>query len=379
MKKIIKSVLFLLCSVCLFTACDEDRDGNPTITQPTSFVLNTPSYASSLIDLETTDHIRLTWSQPDYGGFPVAANYIPQISLTGNFTISSAQEDADETGETKCDYVELNSSVPFCNMDLQKNQLAAAIVKIAKWESSDDVPAQQDVYIRMKSEFSEMLPVYSNTIKLTVIPTFVEAKVYAEFIYMMGNFNSWTDPVTLHSPDLDGKYQCYNWLDGGFKFRPNQDNWNDDFGQDPNGSYGDLVTEGEEDCNDPGKSFPNDAKPAGFYQIDVDMETMKWSITAVESISIIGTVNGNWDTDTQLTYNSETGAWEVTTALTAGEMKFRMNNDWTTSWGGTDSDTDFSNLTQNGGKNLTIAEAGTYKVQLFITYEGNNKVVLTKQ
>ena len=107
---------------------------------------------------------------------------------------------------------------------------------------------------------------------------------------------------------------------------------------------------------------------------------MKWSITKVNSISIIGTVNGNWDTDTDLTYNKETGAWEGTTALSAGAMKFRMNHDWTISWGGANGDpTAFDNLTQNDGKDLTLAEAGTYKVQLYIAYEGNNKVVVTKQ
>ena len=107
---------------------------------------------------------------------------------------------------------------------------------------------------------------------------------------------------------------------------------------------------------------------------------MTWKITAVNTISIIGTVNGNWDTDTDLTYNNQTGAWETTATLSAGAMKFRMNHDWAISWGGANGDpTAFDNLTQHNGKDLNLTEAGTYKVQLFITYEGNNKVVVTKQ
>ncbi len=380
MKKIIKSTLFALCGICLFTACEEDRDSNPTIVQPTTFVLNTPAYASSVIDLENTEYIGLTWTQPNYGGFPVAADYIPQVSLTGKFTVSSAEEDADESGQTVCDYVELSTAATTCDMQLDKNLLAAAMSKIAKWKSSDDVPAQQEVYIRMKSEFSGMQPVYSNTIKLTVIPIYAEVASYAEFIYMMGNFNGWSSPVELRSPNMDGVYQCYNWIDGGFKFKPNKDDWNGDWGQDPNGDFGTLVVDGEEDCNKTDGSFTDKLADPGFYQVDVSLVDMTWSITKVESISIIGTVNGNWDTDTDMAFNSATGAWEVTTALNAGDMKFRMNHDWAISWGGANGDaTAYGDLTQNGGKDLKLPEAGTYKVELYITYEGNNKVVLTKQ
>ena len=66
------------------------------------------------------------------------------------------------------------------------------------------------------------------------------------------------------------------------------------------------------------------------------------------------------------------GCWEVTTDAVSGEYKFRANHDWGINWGGTESD-----LTQDGA-NLNI-EAGTYKFQLYLTYAGNNRVVITKQ
>ena len=191
---------------------------------------------------------------------------------------------------------------------------------------------------------------------------------------MMGNFNGWSDPVALRSvPDGDdlptAAYQCYHYLDGGYKFRPNEGDWEGDWGQKKSADKGLLVVDDEEDCQ----------ADAGFYQIDVDLEAMTYSITLVESISIIGTVNGNWDTDTDMTYNPETGAWEVVTTLADGAMKFRMNHDWTISWGGANGDaTAFDNLTQYSGKDLEVS-GGTYLVQLFINTEGNNKVVLTKQ
>ena len=50
MKKIIKSSLLLLGALVMFTACSDDRDSNPTLVQPDSFVLNAPAFATSRID-----------------------------------------------------------------------------------------------------------------------------------------------------------------------------------------------------------------------------------------------------------------------------------------------------------------------------------------
>ena len=58
-------------------------------------------------------------------------------------------------------------------------------------------------------------------------------------------------------------------------------------------------------------------------------------------------------------------------------MKFRANHEWDLSWGGKSTASDFTNLTANNSKNLKLETAGTYKVQLFISYDGANKVVLT--
>lgn len=195
---------------------------------------------------------------------------------------------------------------------------------------------------------------------------------FAEYFYEIGNESGWSTSHPLFGANSDGKYQGYYWLNGEFKFKPNADNWDDDLEYvDGTTTGGTLTDAGGPNCPDPG---------AGFYQIDLDVAAMSYSLTKVETISIIGTVNGSWDTDTDLTYNAETGAWEATTALKAGAMKFRMNHDWTISWGGANGDPKaYDNLTQNNGKDLDLAEDGTYKIELYIAYEGNNKVIITKQ
>ena len=372
----IKSGLLMTLAAMFFAACDSDRDSNPvldTSSLPTTFVLNTPAYATQLTDLGTSSTINFTWNQPGYG-FTAATTYAMQLSLDGNFTtdIATVEDGPIPAGS----YYNLMGSFQGVKGGINAGDFNRGIVKLAGWEEEEDVPASLKAYVRCKATLADVnVPaIYSNTVEIMVVPSFNVAPSYAEYIYMMGNFNGWTDPVYMRSA-LDenglptGQYQCYNYLDGGFKFRPNVDNWDDDFGQKKESDKGLLVADDEEDC----KSDP------GFYQIDVDYPAMTYSTTLVESISIIGTVNGNWDNDTDMTYNQETGAWEVTTTLSDGQMKFRMNHDWAVSWGGANGDGNaFDNLTQYSGENLNVS-AGTYKVELYIATEGNNKVVLTKK
>jgi hypothetical protein len=193
------------------------------------------------------------------------------------------------------------------------------------------------------------------------------APSFNEFFYEIGNESGWSTSHALRSPSFDGKYEGWYYLNGEFKFKPNADNWDGDY--EYNGT-GKIADNGGDNCPDPG---------AGFYRINVDLTAGTYTLTQVNYMSLIGTVQGNWDTDLDMTYNQTEGCWEYTGQLNAGKFKIRMNHDWAYSWGGTASDTDYNNLTYNNGKDLAIDAAGTYKVQFYLTYEGNNKVVITKQ
>lgn len=87
----------LVVGVCLFTACDDDNDSNPTLKSPTSFVLNTPAIANSHIELANSGKIIVTCSQPDYG-FPASTDYSLEASLNADmsdaFEAVSAQKSA---------------------------------------------------------------------------------------------------------------------------------------------------------------------------------------------------------------------------------------------------------------------------------------------
>ena len=189
---------------------------------------------------------------------------------------------------------------------------------------------------------------------------------FAEYFYEIGNESGWTTSHPLYGAAGDGNYQGYYYLDGEFKFKPNADNWEEDLEYvDGTTLGGTLQSSGGPNCPDPG---------AGFYRIDLDAAGLTYSLKKIDYVSIIGTVNGSWDTDTDLTYNREEGCWEVTATLNAGEMKFRGNHNWD---GDVDLGGSFDNLV-HGGSNITI-EAGTYNIKLYISYAGNHKAVVTKQ
>lgn len=123
-------------------------------------------------------------------------------------------------------------------------------------------------------------------------------------------------------------------------------------------------------------------KPAGYYQVDVDLSEKTYTLTPITSIGIIGSASPNgWDSDVDMTYvpyNKDTkevnGYWEVKNiTLSAGEIKFRANDGWDISWGG-----ELDHLTTKNGGNIPV-EAGTYDIKLYAWAEGFAKCVMTKK
>ncbi len=195
---------------------------------------------------------------------------------------------------------------------------------------------------------------------------------FTEFFYEIGNESGWSTSHALRGAAFDGKYQGYYYLNGEFKFKPNADNWDDDLEYVSGTTLGGtLQSSGGPNCPDPG---------AGFYQIDLNAAESSYALTKVSSITMVGSHNG-WnqaDASMHMNYNTSEGCWEIDyTFADNSNVKFAMNDDWSVSWGGANGDaTNYSDLTQNGGKDLSVA-AGSYKVKLYLSYEGNNKVVFT--
>jgi hypothetical protein len=354
MKNIIKSTLLLLCSVGLFAACADDNDSNPVLGHPTTFSLNTPSYAALPVDLANSTALPFTWSSPDYG-FPVAAEFQLEASIDGNFTVSTDEADADESGSTIPNYVILPASFTGGYGTIDAAKLATAVNRMGNW-SAEDTPDTQKIFVRASAQAGNTSKVYSNIVEIIVVPTAEVAPAFPEFIYEIGNESGWATAHALRSPAQDGIYVGFYWLDGEFKFKPNADNWDGDWENDGDGMIADNG----------GANMPG-VDPA-FYKITVDLNEMTYAVEPITNISIIGGFN-DWAGDVEMEYNIEGGYWQCTTDEVTGEYKFRANHDWAINWGGSEDD-----LTQDGA-NLN-SDGGSHTYKLYISYEGAHYVVI---
>lgn len=195
----------------------------------------------------------------------------------------------------------------------------------------------------------------------------VEALAFGDYIYEIGSNTSWSSVIPMKHINGQGQYVGYAYLDSEFKFKPNADNWNGDWGQDPKGPEGTLVVDGEENCK---------VDHAAWYMMTVDLSAMTWQLKEITAIGIIGSAvahDSNWTTEFDMTYNASAKCWEITTDLNAGEFKFRANKAWDgLDWGGTPS------ALRNGGENLVIETDGNYTIKLYPICDGQSHCTIVK-
>ena len=380
MKKIFKSTLLLLCGVCLFAACSDDNDSNPTLTIPETFQLNTPAYAQANTDLVSSTELPFTWSQPNYGGFPVAAQYQMEFSLNQSFTVSVAEAEADESGATVADYVILDQVYNGCKGSVNAAELAKGLQKIAKWSDPSKVPATTTVYARLASDYANKV-IYSNVVAITVKPYYVElSDAPIELWWLIGADiadGSWggdygksvfpLQPIEGEEYDKktgQGKIQWIGYLSGnGFKLRGSMDdNWATQWGQGDGGYV----------KNDGGSGNITVSEP-GIYTVTLstatnELSVEKQSITpkVFDGMAISGSFN-EWS-DTPMNPCStgwENHDWYVTTTLDAGaEIKVKQADSWDFNKGGVfyDYSEGMYAYGEDNGPNLVIAESGTYLI-----------------
>lgn len=396
MKKNILSSLLLFAGISFFTACEDDRDSNPVIQQPTEFVLNTPVYANTTLDLaSSTETINMNWSQPDYG-FPVVANYTVQISKAGEFTTSTDEALADETGATIADYVQLDA-VNSCTTAINAATLDKALNQLYKWEETD-VPSVVKLYIRVNACIStpsqaNLYSINSNIVEMSVSPYYMVLKdALPELWYLVGGCigdGSWTNsldgigtgliPMSIVKDyEYDKKtgvgqvtYTGYFPENAEFKIVRTPGDW-DNYVFCGGTSAG--TTSLRKGGDDPGNIK---LTKAGYYKITVDgvaetcvIEPIKTIPTTYSEMCITGDF-ANWeDVAMSPVYGEKELAedvmannhiWVYTLELSAGSgIKFKTPGaDWKVNWGG--EDFPYAAEGVSGGPNVP-AEAGKYTV-----------------
>lgn len=385
MNKIFSNIMLLAAGALTMVSCNDDQDSNPTLLQPAEFKLNTPAIANGVIDMEHTESIDLTWSQPQYttGNAPVVATYYVQISTKGSFEKAFDIAAEDNTG---ADFFTLEETTTECKTTIPMITIAKALMQLNAWEE-DAVPENIELSIRLKSAvldagMNAFGEVVSNVVKISAIPYYIELKdADPNWWYLIGGDiadGKWADDVPTSLFPMqpqkdyefdkktgDGEFVWTGYLAGnGFKLKKAPGDWDHQWGS--NGS--DFVE------NDGGSG--NITMTPGYYTVtlntakhELKVDPYTGNVTTRTQMYILGDFNG-WAQDTPMKpVSTFAGAvnhdWWIEIELPAGGVKFNQG-DWDFNIGGPAtpvSDGFYGYGTQNGD-NINIETAGKYLVIL---------------
>ncbi len=176
-------------------------------------------------------------------------------------------------------------------------------------------------------------------------------------LYCPGNYQGWDPSKTstvLTSKANDGTFEGYLYFKdaaGEFKFCVNPD-WSVNFGD--TGANGSLEAGGDN----------IKLADAGLYKVNVDMNAKTYTIQKT-AWGLIGDATADgWNSDQDMTYDETDGSLTITADLTAGAVKFRANDDWSLNYGDTGKDA----ILEPGGDNIAIADAGRYRIRLYLAH-----------
>ena len=200
----------LLVGVICFSACEADRDSNPSIdlSHPQAPIhLNTPTFANSTYDFEISDSITLACTAPSFG-FPTTVTYVVNLSL-----------DADMSDPTK-----LTTTYYKNLMRVPAKELAIATTKqlmTKRQLKREDFPAQTPAYIQIHAYIDGVAnsDSYSNIVALNEVKTkfALPDVVVPEHFYVNGKFteNNWEKsvPSTQVNSNTNVHWRVC-WIDG---------------------------------------------------------------------------------------------------------------------------------------------------------------------
>ena len=394
MKKIYQLSMLLLAGAFALTACTDDNESNPTLTQPTQFVLNNFAVNGN-IDLERTSSVALTWSQPTaYNDFnaPVVPTYTVEVSPTGSFNKAFDINAEDNTG---ADFFALDETYTSGkNVELNAETIDRMLIQLNGWDEASKVPSLVDLSFRVKAairdaSFREYYPIYSNVVTMKAVPYFMELKVAdPEIWYLTGACiadGSWSNSESAIGKGMTpmfikagfeydkktgkGEIEYAGYFPDGANFKiiapEGLSNWN--YGMCSGNEEGGQVY--REAGDDPGNIVVNEG---GYYKITLNTAThiMTWekikALGTFTQIAMPGDYQG-WDVNsnlmTALTTATENHDWVADVTFDSdpsdgGGVKFAADGSWDVNWGATAFP--YGTGTQ-GGPNIWYA-AGSYKV-----------------
>ncbi|MDT0641246.1 SusF/SusE family outer membrane protein [Zunongwangia sp. F363] len=351
MKKF-KKIFYLLFAIAglLLTACDKNDDGLTYLEEVNFEGMPQASTSSIVLTQEMQDQpaLVISWSKVIFPIEEAPVDYTLQFDVP-----------ADTLGETAWENA---TSVPVGSNVLSKEMSVTDLNDMVK-DLGLEADEEGTIVYRVRAYVDR--PVFSEAGSLQVTP--YNQMAGNAVLYVPGAYQGW-DPATaatLKETTTPGVFEgIISFTDPAaleFKFTTAPD-WSENYGGDGNGN---LIFDGNN------LSVPS----TGSYRITVNMNTMTW-MAEPYSFGIIGPATpGGWDSDTDMTYNYQEGYWEYTGELSAGALKFRLNDAWTVNYGSQNS-TDFIAYLDDPGAH-TIDAAGNYHITFLIDPEDSTMAYYT--
>lgn len=335
MKKIFKFMLLpALVLPLLFTSCDDDRDSNPTLDLShlsEGFVLNTPALAeNNTYDLKSAKSLKLTCSQPNYGGIPYVVRYYVQVSIDPTFL-------SDPTAT----HTELATSYKTAEMEVNATEVNDAVVALFQAANPDtSVPEEMPIYIRLRAVLeitadSNLGETYSNVITLPSVKATYEAPdaKFTDNLFLIGDgiqtsWQSWKAIPQVWG--ITGNYYGVIYMQAGGEFEWGTEN-NDYRGynrlKEINDEAGAGITEGDE--------HKIKVANAGWYtlyfkgKITEDKKNIDWALTIYPTqVYLLGTCMNQtcdpWVFDEAYALKApadKNGKWESPAFLASAELR----------------------------------------------------------
>lgn len=227
------------------------------------------------------------------------------------------------------------------------------------------------VNFMVSAKIGEGQKYYSEPVKVIVSVTAAEKKY--PMVYVIGSFNDWADGTTQELFDFDGKDAEYSGIVGfngkaanGFKVRGSETGWNNELGNwGLDGSIDPPAAESKEiPLISDGGSADIKILSNEFYSFTLVKGTPALKVNfTFNTVGVIGTAVGGWDSDIDLTFDSVTQKFYADVTLAEGEMKFRANDAWDLNWGVSAEGVVMTEGSLNGGSNIKVP-AGNYRIYL---------------
>lgn len=364
MKKILKNSMIAMLAVLAVSCNVDDVEDRPVVTGIDAPVLEAPEEGNAyVLNPETMDALaeRFVWTAANFGE-GVVPQYEVQIDFAGdNF-------DTPATIGTTAGALQFAASHSVLNTALQT--LGATPFEISNFE----------VRVRAHVATQEM---FSNPVEMIVTPYTTETpRLWVPGGYQSAsgygdNFTHATAPqlkaVSFGNTAFEGYVYIANDIistDNGLKFSTQAD-WNGT-------NYGSGAT-----ANEVSATGGNITANAGYYRVKVDTDALTLNMTQTTWGVVGNATPGGWDNSTPMTYDPATKKWWVVVALTPqtapdNGWKFRANNAWDINYGDAVLNSTDGKLSE-GGSNIGVTTAGTYRIELDLSNPRDYKYTITLQ